>query len=480
MIWPENLCRLCGIISSVQHSVFKLVGNVTIEYKIKKCLNISIFKDDYKPQQICNDCLLKVEQFSDFVDVCIEANQRLDSLLVSRNSWSEVKSSNVPLYIQQRSVIVNLKNGIENYTNESIDSLPLENLNVPLQDDVLQIVENTNIYTTNLQDNITNYMNTETRYVPYYPECNSTVLRHSSNVESLHNNLYSDNDMNYGFTNKDNAPHELINKTCTDYFSTENQLNFDKCFDENIDVVNFNTRDECVQTEDILKCKPTENLVSVESVRNRLNLTNEIVTTKAKPQKQHKCPHCDRIFMRRISLNSHIAIHTKNRPFVCSKCGKTFPIKSELTVHKKIHSDQYQCKICLKTFVVPSKLERHLRTHTKERPFKCNFVGCEKTFSDRSNLFEHKSTHQETRNLKCASCEKYFKTKSQLKSHKLSHKSDVSYTCDICKKSYKYKTNLFLHLKKHTGYTCPFCNLNCEKLSVLVKHRKKCNKNEAK
>ncbi|KAL3273275.1 hypothetical protein HHI36_014729 [Cryptolaemus montrouzieri] len=177
--------------------------------------------------------------------------------------------------------------------------------------------------------------------------------------------------------------------------------------------------------------------------------------------------------MRRISLNSHIAIHTKNKPYICSNCGKSFAIKSELTIHKKIHSDQYQCNICFKTFVVPSKLQRHLRTHTNERPYQCPYEVCKKMFTDQSNLSEHINTHKSMRDIKCRQCDKHFKTKNQLRSHMLTHNFNT-YTCDICKKSYRYKTNLILHMKKHTGYKCSFCDKNCETFSVFMRHRQGC------
>ncbi|KAL3273276.1 hypothetical protein HHI36_014730 [Cryptolaemus montrouzieri] len=141
-MWLENLCRLCGAINSNSHSVFKLAGNETIEYKIKKCLNFSIFKEDYKPKEICDHCLVKIEIFSEFVDVCLSTNQRFDSLIMNRNSWCDIKENSDSDYNQPKTVIVNLKNGIENHQNESLDVLQLENMNVPLNDDVLQVGQN--------------------------------------------------------------------------------------------------------------------------------------------------------------------------------------------------------------------------------------------------------------------------------------------------------------------------------------------------
>ncbi|KAK9887731.1 hypothetical protein WA026_000048 [Henosepilachna vigintioctopunctata] len=386
--------------------------------------------------------------------------------------------------MQPKSVIVNLKGSIDNVQKNSEDILPLENINlsVPLNEDVLQLVESTNVCNETLQGNLTSYTDEQSRYVDFYPDCNNTVLRHSTNIENLNLeiNLYTEQDFNYDYNHKVNESIDLTETNCTEYFnSQQTELTF-ASFPNQVNTENsITTTNQCVETslqnDNVSKCKPKETLISVDAVRRKLNLEATEVPLQKKAKKQFKCPYCERVFVRRISLNSHIALHTKAKPFSCTTCGKSFPVKSELTIHKRIHSDQYQCTICLKTFIVPSKLERHIRTHTKERPFKCNYENCGKSFSDQSNLAEHENTHLKTKNFKCTKCERCFKTKSQLKSHKLTHISGVSYTCDICKKSYKYKTNLIFHIKTHNGFKCPYCNLGCEKLKHLVKHRKECN-----
>lgn len=437
---------------------------------------LQILKDDSKPKGICDHCFKKVDQFSDFVDLCIETNQRFDSILFNKSCWPEVKNVNIPEYVPQKSVIVNLKNETESYTSEPDGVLPLDNINITLKESVLQIVENA----TNLQANLNNFMNSTSKHVTNYPECNDTVLRHSSHVSNIttHSNFYFNN-TNYEFVNEGNETMKVENNY-TQYFADQKKLEVVECFRETVNPEDSDKKDGCTRTDNLKNPNFNKNLISFDSVRNNLSISDGISIKKIKISNKYTCSYCSKVFMRRLSLNSHVVTHTKNLPFTCSKCGKLFAIKSELTIHKKIHTEQYQCKICLKSFVVPSKLARHIRIHTNEKPFKCDFEKCQKSFRDQSNLFEHKETHKNVRNLKCESCEKFFKTKNQLKSHKLSHNSDILYTCDICKQSYKYKTNLIFHMKKHTGYTCPYCNLNCGRLSSLVRHRKECNRSKIK
>lgn len=215
-------------------------------------------------------------------------------------------------------------------------------------------------------------------------------------------------------------------------------------------------------------------VVSVETVRNSIQLPEPVEIRKKKTNLVYPCPHCDRKFMRRGNLNAHIAIHTNIRPYRCQECPKTFPVKSELTTHQKAHSDKYKCKFCLKKFTVPSKLKRHLRIHTNERPFGCTICG--RAFSDKRNLAGHQATHSTDCNFECNKCKKKFKTSNRLKQHLKCHQMNVCmFKCDLCSKCYKYKNNLVNHMKKHENF-CTNCkqNFNCKRL--LNEHFVVCDK----
>lgn len=51
---------------------------------------------------------------------------------------------------------------------------------------------------------------------------------------------------------------------------------------------------------------------------------------------------------------------------------------------------------CLKVFSSLSKFYSHLRIHTKEKPYVCSYPGCRKSFNQRGNLNQHVSlVHQD-------------------------------------------------------------------------------------
>ncbi len=86
--------------------------------------------------------------------------------------------------------------------------------------------------------------------------------------------------------------------------------------------------------------------------------------------------------------------HTKEKPFKCNQCDKTFKWKHGLTFHLKKHNGEersFQCNQCDSAFSSEYELKRHLRKHTKEKPFKCNH--CEKVYSAVCSDMSYTDTH---------------------------------------------------------------------------------------
>ncbi|KAF8193770.1 hypothetical protein BJ912DRAFT_960424 [Pholiota molesta] len=62
-------------------------------------------------------------------------------------------------------------------------------------------------------------------------------------------------------------------------------------------------------------------------------------------------------------------------------------------VVKKKKVKLHRCPECQKAFPRPSGLRTHMNIHTKEKPFNCEYPGCERSFSVVSNAKRHMRTH---------------------------------------------------------------------------------------
>ncbi|XP_064610516.1 zinc finger protein ZFAT-like isoform X2 [Liolophura sinensis] len=105
----------------------------------------------------------------------------------------------------------------------------------------------------------------------------------------------------------------------------------------------------------------------------------------------------------------------------------------------------YSCKTCTKVFKTLSHMRLHCLIHTKLKPFKC--TKCDYTCNSKGNLYTHMRKHT-GQFYTCSDCD--FKTVN--KSHLIEHKSTHSlekHQCEMCKKDYKTVKSLINHIRKY-------------------------------
>jgi rubredoxin len=105
-------------------------------------------------------------------------------------------------------------------------------------------------------------------------------------------------------------------------------------------------------------------------------------------EKQYRCSVCGKRFNQKGSLEKHYTLHTVERQYGCGLLGKTFRCKLDLNQHTKLHKGgAHMCTVCGKVFTVHGNLDSHMRTHSGEKPYLCHTFGVHCT--QKGALTEH-------------------------------------------------------------------------------------------
>ncbi|XP_044729914.1 gastrula zinc finger protein XlCGF8.2DB-like [Chrysoperla carnea] len=166
------------------------------------------------------------------------------------------------------------------------------------------------------------------------------------------------------------------------------------------------------------------------------------------------CEVCGKMCQRRY-LRAHMNIHGERNRIACEYCAKIFISQDTLQTHVKTYHIgsgpicRYLCTECGLKLRSKHQLNNHLITHTKERPFACD--KCDKTYRTTCMLKVHISrTHLNERNFVCTFCSQAFFDKKILLNHVRRHTGEKPYKCDLCDKSFIQRVALQGHMKIHS------------------------------
>lgn len=191
---------------------------------------------------------------------------------------------------------------------------------------------------------------------------------------------------------------------------------------------------------------------------------NEDNDDKPESTKSFMCmqPGCPRTFSSRFKLVRHILIHSGERPFQCSSCGRRFHRKDHLKNHLQVHNPNkilHACELCQKTYSSLLSYRKHIALHAAESgDLVCKLCG--KMLQDREGIMHHLKVHTGSRTLRgpserkfpCDLCDRSFFTKKDVKRHLVVHTGDRLFSCQYCAQRFGRKDHLVRHTKKsHVG-----------------------------
>ncbi|XP_072166196.1 uncharacterized protein [Diadema setosum] len=165
---------------------------------------------------------------------------------------------------------------------------------------------------------------------------------------------------------------------------------------------------------------------------------------------KHKCPHCGKVFVRRLSLKIHIQkVHEGVRKFHCQYCGRSMSTQGSLLDHERLHTGEkpYECSDCGKRFRLCQAYKTHkARKHSQENLFACNL--CPKRFATRQMLRKHMNTHNPPGTYMCDICGRMYQRPDLLKQHLVKHRQRINCLQPGCKRQFTTEKSLRYHMKK--------------------------------
>lgn len=172
--------------------------------------------------------------------------------------------------------------------------------------------------------------------------------------------------------------------------------------DENLQSTESDTEEDFGEISFMNKCftsKQDDNILTTKQESDKNDKPTEVIYTEILKDRlrkrkinSFKCQYCKKVFPRKFELLSHekICRHVKTEKL--EKESRKLNPKYEVKKEKKDCKHLYSCKECGKVCTAEHYLKMHYITHTKEKPFICEV--CNRSFAYIAHYKNHLRVHK--------------------------------------------------------------------------------------
>ena len=175
------------------------------------------------------------------------------------------------------------------------------------------------------------------------------------------------------------------------------------------------------------------------------------------PEKNVTCNLCSKVFVLEIEKTYHFkGVHSTKLKCNFPDCKSTAHTQKTLEIHQKIHTkpedELYKCRICEKVFLFKSGLDTHMHSHSNTHYYQCTI--CDKTFKHAGLLTCHAQTCGLSAEFyKCVfvdcdySNQNMDKTNIKFTHIMFTHANSDRFVCKKCHDLFEFKEN-YLHYRR--------------------------------
>ncbi|XP_056634778.1 zinc finger protein 888-like [Diorhabda sublineata] len=447
----SNLCRVCLSTKNLVQSLEPQLSNI-----YEKLTELKIESEGIFPLLICDECLTKLQDISNFIQKCKNTYNYLEKILKNRE--------------QDNNETVIDDTFVDN-DDDSEDNFEIES---PRKKNRLKKSScETCGKTFSRCGALARHMKIHLKIKPFQCKGCDKSFTQKSTLDRHFLTHTGDKPFQCNLCDKHCARKSQIIQHIKKQHSKVNAKDYSTAYSERDKMVYFDDNQSSKQTStlgiDTEVIKEEDVNAKSEPILEQI-IDIEVPKMKKKRMELCLCNLCGKEFKRREYLRNHMAIHNNIKPYTCQICGSGFTQRQALSRHKLVHTKErpYQCNICGKTFTRKEKLTDHIRCHEEGvDPHLCQHCG--RRFKDREYLRKHLRYYlmgdkgrwkKEAKKCLCPECGKEVHSEAYLKIHLLSHKGEKPFKCDQCDKKFTVNATLQHHLNIHKGvkpFACPQC-----------------------